>query len=233
LTAPPPLIDARNLTRTFDNGAVTALGGVSFTVAEGDFVSIMGPSGCGKSSLLNLIGALDTPTSGQIHFAGRDLREVRDLARFRSETIGFVFQSFHLLPTLTALENVQVPMLETSLDRAARRAHAMALLHAVGLDRRLHHLPTKLSGGERQRVAIARSLANGPRLLLADEPTGNLDTASSQVVLDLLTRIHRERGMTIITVTHDAIVASAAARIISMLDGQILSDSAGSAAGGK
>jgi putative ABC transport system ATP-binding protein len=231
--AQSPLVDARNLTRTFDNGAVTALRGVSFAVAEGDFVSIMGPSGCGKSSLLNLIGALDTPTSGEIRFAGQDLREVRDLSRFRAQTIGFVFQSYHLLPTLTALENVQVPMLETSLGRAARRARAVHLLHAVGLEHRCHHLPAKLSGGERQRVAIARSLANNPKVLLADEPTGNLDSVSSQAVLDLLTEIHRERGMTIITVTHDTGVAGAARRTIRMLDGQIVADSAHAPAGGR
>jgi putative ABC transport system ATP-binding protein len=228
-----PLVDARNLTRTFDNGAVTALCGVSLAVAEGEFVSIVGPSGCGKSSLLNLLGALDTPSSGEIRFAGRNLADIRDLSRFRAETIGFVFQSFHLLPTLTALENVQVPMLETDLGRAARRARAADLLHAVGLDHRLHHLPAKLSGGERQRVAIARSLANSPKVLLADEPTGNLDSVSSQVVLELLARIHRERGMTIITVTHDAGVAGAAGRAIRMLDGHIVSDSVGSVAGGK
>ena len=231
MTAPPPLVDARHLTRTFDNGAVTALGGVSFAVAEGDFVSIMGPSGCGKSSLLNLIGALDTPTSGEICFAGQDLRDVRDLSRFRAQSIGFVFQSFHLLPTLTALENVQVPMLETTLGRAARRARAVDLLQAVGLGHRMHHLPTKLSGGERQRVAIARSLANNPKLLLADEPTGNLDSASARVVLDLLTQIHQTRGMTIITVTHDSSVAGAADRIIRMLDGHIVADSAHAPAG--
>ena len=231
MTVPLPLIDARNLTRVFDNGAVTALGGVSFAVAEGDFVSIMGPSGCGKSSLLNLIGALDTPTTGEVRFAGRDLREVRDLSRFRAHTIGFVFQSFHLLPTLTALENVQVPMLETAFGRAARRARAVDLLHAVGLGHRMHHLPTKLSGGERQRVAIARSLANDPKLLLADEPTGNLDSASARVVLDLLTQIHQTRGMTIITVTHDSGVAGTAERTICMLDGHIVSDSAHAPAG--
>jgi ABC-type lipoprotein export system ATPase subunit len=224
LTVPTPLVDARQVTRTFDNGAVTALSGVSVAIGEGDFVSIMGPSGCGKSSLLNLIGALDTPSSGEIRFAGQDLRQIRDLARFRAQSIGFVFQSFHLLPTLTALENVQVPMLETSLGRAARRSRAVELLHAVGLDHRIDHLPTKLSGGERQRVAIARSLANTPRLLLADEPTGNLDSASSQVVLELLTRIHRERGMTVITVTHDNGVAAAAGRIIRMLDGRVVAD---------
>ena len=229
----PPLIDARNLTRTFDNGAVTALRDVSFAVADGEFVSIIGPSGCGKSSLLNLLGALDTPTSGEIWFAGRSLGKIRDLSQFRAQTIGFVFQSFHLLPTLTAIENVQVPMLETDLGRAERRSRAVDLLHAVGLDHRLHHLPTKLSGGERQRVAIARSLANNPKVLLADEPTGNLDTGSSQVVLALLTQIHRERGMTVITVTHDAGVAGAAERTIRMLDGRIVSDSTGSAAGGK
>jgi len=227
---PPRLIDARNLTREFDSGAVAALRGVSFTVDEGEFLSIIGPSGCGKSSLLNLLGALDTPTSGDLHFAGRNMRDIADLSRFRAQTIGFVFQSFHLLPTLTALENVQEPMLESALDRAARRARAAELLGAVGLQHRLHHLPAKLSGGERQRVAIARSLANSPKVLLADEPTGNLDSANSQIVLDLLTQIHRDRGMTLITVTHDPGVAGAARRTIRMLDGLIVSDNGPSAA---
>jgi putative ABC transport system ATP-binding protein len=220
----PPLIETRELTRTFDGGAVTALNGVSVAIADGEFASIIGPSGCGKSSLLNLLGALDTPTSGDVRFSGQSLSQIHDLSQFRAQTIGFVFQSFHLLPTLTALENVQVPMLETRLNRAARRTRAVELLGAVGLDHRLHHLPAKLSGGERQRVAIARSLANNPKLLLADEPTGNLDTASSQVVLELLQQIHCERGMTIITVTHDPGVADAARRTLTMLDGRIVSD---------
>jgi len=223
-TSIAPLVEARNLAREYDRGAIKALGGVTFSVRAGDFVSIMGPSGCGKTSLLNLLGALDTPTAGQILFDGRDLRDIKDLSAFRARTIGFIFQSFHLLPTLSAIENVQVPMLEASLSRAARRERAAELLRAVGLDHRQHHLPAKLSGGERQRVAIARSLANNPRMLLADEPTGNLDSASARAIIAMLQQIHGDRGMTVVLVTHDAGVAAAATRTLSMLDGLIVSD---------
>ena len=224
MSATPPLISARNLTREFDGGAVAALRGATFDVCAGEFLSIMGPSGCGKSSLLNLLGALDTPTAGHILYDGQDLGAIKDLAAFRSRTIGFIFQSFHLLPTLSAIENVQVPMLESSLTRAARKERAASLLHAIGLGHRLDHLPAKLSGGERQRVAIARSLGNEPKLLLADEPTGNLDSASARGVMDLLRQIHRDRGMTVILVTHDAQVATTASRTLAMLDGLIVSD---------
>ena len=219
-----PLIEVHGVERVFDGGAVAALRGVSFTVGAGEFVSVMGPSGSGKSTLLNLLGALDTPTAGEVLFLGQDLRTLRNAAAFRARKIGFVFQAFHLLPTLTALENVQVPMFEMGWSRRERRRRAAGLLESVGLGPRLHHLPSTLSGGERQRVAIARSLANGPMVLLADEPTGNLDSESAGVVIDLLSRIHRERRMTIIVVTHDPIVAGAAERILQMRDGRITGD---------
>jgi ABC-type lipoprotein export system ATPase subunit len=223
---PETLIEVRGVERVFDGGAVAALRGVSFAVTAGEFVSVMGPSGSGKSTLLHLIGALDAPSAGDVWFLGQNLRTMRDLASFRARKIGFVFQSFHLLPTLTAIENVQVPMFEMGWPRRDRRRRAAELLESVGLGHRLNHRPSTLSGGERQRVAIARSLANGPAVLLADEPTGNLDSASASVIIDVLRAIHRERRMTIIVVTHDPIVAAAAERTIVMRDGQIVEDRA-------
>ena len=218
----PPIIEARELQRSYDRGAVQALRGVSFAVSPGEFVSIMGPSGSGKSTLLHILGALDDGFDGEITIDGVDLRRLDDPERFRSRVIGFVFQSFHLLPTLTAVENVQVPMFEMPWPSSERRRRAEALLASVGLADRGHHLPSKLSGGERQRVAIARSLANGPRLLLADEPTGNLDSASAGVILEMLDTIHRRDTMTVIVVTHDPQVAGRAQRTLQMLDGRIV-----------
>ncbi len=219
-----PLIEVRGAARRFDGGKVEALRGVDLVIPEGEFLAICGPSGSGKSTLLQLLGALDTPDDGDILFRSQSLRSLRDPGAFRSRNIGFVFQSFHLMHTLTALENVQMPMFEMPWSARDRRQRAETLLGLVGLDHRLHHLPSKLSGGERQRVAIARSLANEPRLLLADEPTGNLDTASSSRIMQLFAQIHHERGMTIILVTHDAGVAACARRVIRMLDGRIASD---------
>jgi putative ABC transport system ATP-binding protein len=181
----------------------------------------MGPSGSGKSTLLHLLGALDEPTSGDVIFEGKSLRQRTDLDRFRASTLGFVFQSFYLLPTLTALENVQIPMFESSLGPRERVKKAADLLALVGMTHRQRHLPAKLSVGERQRVAIARALANDPKLLLADEPTGNLDTTSGGIVLDLFDRLHRERGLTLVVITHDGQVAARAERTIMLRDGQI------------
>jgi len=220
----PVLLEARNLKREFDDGRVKALRGADFTIREGEFVAIMGPSGSGKSTLLQLLGALDLPTEGDVLFRGRSLSSLRDPSGFRARSLGFVFQSFHLLPTLTAVENVQVPMFEIPMSSRERRRRAEELLEAFGLGDRMEHLPAKLSGGERQRVAIARSLANGPELLLADEPTGNLDSENSVRVLDLLQHIHAERRATLIVVTHDLRVAGRAHRVLEMLDGHILSD---------
>jgi ABC-type lipoprotein export system ATPase subunit len=184
----------------------------------------MGPSGSGKSTLLHILGALDDGFEGDITIDGVDLRRLDDPERFRARVIGFVFQSFHLLPTLTSVENVQVPMFEMPWSSSERRRRAEALLSSVGLADRMHHLPSSLSGGERQRVAIARSLANGPRLLLADEPTGNLDSASSGVILEVLHAIHRRDSMTVIVVTHDPHIAGHAQRTLHMLDGRLASD---------
>ena len=215
------LLSVVNVSRGYDDGAVQALTNVSLEIRAGEYLAIMGPSGSGKSTLLNLLGVLDEPTSGDIIFEGKSLRQRTDLDRFRASTLGFVFQSFYLLPTLTALENVQIPMFESSLGSRERVKKAAELLALVGMTHREKHLPAKLSVGERQRVAIARALANDPKLLLADEPTGNLDTASGKIVLDLFDRLHRERGLTLVVITHDSQVAARAERTLLLRDGQI------------
>jgi putative ABC transport system ATP-binding protein len=220
----PLLIKARDLRRVYDNGAVQALRGVNFSVARGEFVSIMGPSGSGKSTLLHILGALDSGFDGDITIDGVHLRKLDDPELFRARVIGFVFQSFHLLPTLTALENVQIPMFEMPWSASERRKRAAALLDSLGLAERMNHLPSKLSGGERQRVAIARSLANEPQLLLADEPTGNLDSVSAAKIIEVLHTIHRRDNMTVMLVTHDPNVACHAQRTLRMLDGRIVSE---------
>ena len=221
---PDPLIEARGVTRRFDGGRVVALAGVDLALRDGECVAVVGPSGSGKSTLLQVLGALDRPDDGEIRFRGKPFAALGDLAQFRARHIGFVFQSYHLLPTLTAAENVEMPMFEMPWPVAARRRRAEELLASVGLAGRRRHLPTELSGGERQRVAVARSLANEPALLLADEPTGNLDSASAERVLELLREIHRARGMTLLVVTHDPGVAAFADRIVSVKDGRIASD---------
>jgi ABC-type lipoprotein export system ATPase subunit len=215
------LLSVVNVSRGYDDGAVQALANVSLEIGAGEYIAIMGPSGSGKSTLLNLLGALDEPTSGEVIFEGKSLRKRTDLDQFRASTLGFVFQSFYLLPTLTALENVQIPMFESALGASERIAKAKELLALVGMTHREKHLPAKLSVGERQRVAIARALANDPKLLLADEPTGNLDTAAGKIVLDLFDRLHRERGLTIVVITHDSHVAARAQRTVVLRDGQI------------
>ncbi len=215
------LLSVVNVSREYDDGAVQALKNVSLDIRAGEYVAIMGPSGSGKSTLLHLLGALDEPNSGDVLFEGKSLRQRADLDQFRASMLGFVFQSFYLLPTLTALENVQIPMFESSLGARERVAKATELLALVGMTHRETHLPAKLSVGERQRVAIARSLANDPKLLLADEPTGNLDTTSGGIVLDLFDRLHRERGLTLVVITHDHQVAARAERMLLLRDGQI------------
>jgi ABC-type lipoprotein export system ATPase subunit len=219
-----PLLQAKELSREFDEGNVQALRGVSFSIQEGEFVAITGPSGCGKSTLLQLLGALDRPTAGDLFYRGQSVPDHPNPAAYRASEIGFVFQAFQLLPTFTALENVQIPMFESGRSRAERREHAIALLKLVGLEGRLDHFPSKLSGGERQRVAIARSLANGPSLLLADEPTGNLDSENARLILELLVRLHHEQNMTMVLVTHDMGIARLASRAITMKDGRVVSD---------
>jgi putative ABC transport system ATP-binding protein len=217
------LIRTVGLTRVYP-GNVRALDGVDLTVRTGEFLAVMGPSGSGKSTLLHLLGALDRPSAGRVLVAGEDLSHLRDLDRFRSRTVGLVFQMHNLLPTLTARENVEVAM--RGIPRRMRHERAAALLAQVGLAGRSGHLPARLSGGERQRVAIARALANGPRLLLADEPTGNLDSASGAEVMAVLRKLNHEHGTTIVVVTHDPAVARATDRVVVLHDGRIVRDEA-------
>jgi ABC-type antimicrobial peptide transport system, ATPase component len=218
------LLEAKALTREFDDGQVKALRGVDFSIKEGDFVAIVGPSGSGKSTLLQLLGALDRPTSGTLLYRGQSLPDLPNPAAYRAHEVGFIFQAFHLLPTFTAVENVQIPMFETDRSASERRERAVELVKLVGLEPRLDHFPSKLSGGERQRVAIARSLANEPSLLLADEPTGNLDSENAHAILDLIIRLQQEQGRTMVLVTHDPTIAERAQRILRMKDGRIVSD---------
>jgi ABC-type lipoprotein export system ATPase subunit len=214
------VIRARGVVKAFEEGRIVALRGMDLEVGEGEFVAIVGPSGCGKSTLLHLVAALDRPDSGSIVVAGRDLTRGGDLSHYRARHVGIVFQLHNLLPSLTASENVQVPMFELAVPGRERRARAEALLASVGLAGRERSRPPQLSGGERQRVAIARALANEPPILLADEPTGSLDSEAGRVVLDLLERLRSERGLTVLLVTHDAAVARRADRIVAMLDGR-------------
>jgi ABC-type lipoprotein export system ATPase subunit len=223
-SAPLPYVfEATGIAKRFDDGQVQALRGVNFCVSQGEFLAITGPSGCGKTTLLQMLGALDRPTHGTLLYRGNSI-PTKDPSSYRALEIGFIFQAFHLLPTFTAVENVQIPMFETDLTVLERRDRAVGLLKSVGLEQRLNHFPGKLSGGERQRVAIARSLANGPSVLLADEPTGNLDSENARSVLELIARLHREQRMTLVLVTHDMSIAARASRTIQMKDGRIVSD---------
>jgi len=209
-----------DVVRHFPNGEVTAVNQISLSIAEGEYIAIMGPSGCGKSTLLNLMGAIDQPTSGTILFREQPLSKLPSLDRFRSSAIGFVFQAFHLLPTLTAIENVQVAMFVKPWRVKERVERAKHLLDTVGMSHRLNALPNRLSIGERQRVAIARALANEPSILLADEPTGNLDSRNGAEVLKLFKQIHL-RNMTLVVITHSDEVSKEADRIIYLKDGKI------------
>jgi ABC-type lipoprotein export system ATPase subunit len=222
--APPSVFEAIGIKKEFDSGQVQALRNVNFRIERGEFVALTGPSGCGKTTLLQMLGALDQPTSGVLRYNGNSIADLSDPAEYRAREIGFIFQAFYLLPTFNALENVQIPMFETTRSRSERKSRAMALLKAVGLEHRINHFPAMLSGGERQRVAIARSLANAPSVLLADEPTGNLDSESAERILDLIVEIQRERQTTLVLVTHDANIAQRASRILQMKDGQIVAD---------
>jgi len=221
------LLDARDVQRQYKAGESTvhALRGVSLTIEPGEFVAIVGASGSGKSTLLHLLGAVDAPDVGQVVFEGRDISRLSDAeaTRLRLLRVGLVFQRFYLMPTLSALENVMLPMAEAGLGAAARRARAEQLLRYVGLAERTGHRPTQLSGGEQQRVAVARALANEPALLLADEPTGELDAATGAALIALLQRLNAD-GLTCVLVTHDAALAQSARRVITMRDGRIVHD---------
>ncbi len=216
------VFEAVGLAKQFDGGQVVALRGVDFKIQEGEFIAITGPSGCGKSTLLAMLGSLDRPDQGTLNYRGQSLPDIKDPAAYRAHEIGFIFQAFHLLPTFTVAENVQVPMFEGNLSRKQRADRAAELLKSVGLSHRLNHFPAKLSGGERQRVAIARSLANGPSVLLADEPTGNLDSDNALQVMELLLQLHQDIGMTLVLVTHDLTIAERATRTICMKDGRVV-----------
>lgn len=222
LRYPQTMLETRNLWKSYPDGHVDALRGVDLVIQQREYVAIMGPSGSGKSTLLNMLGALDVPSQGELTFNGKPYAQGKGVDDFRARHLGFVFQSFCLIPTLTALENVQVPMLGIVPGRRQRVAKAKELLEAVGLSHRLKHLPTKLSVGERQRVAIARSLANDPELLLADEPTGNLDSQRAGEILDLFDQLREDRQVTLVVVTHSADVAARADRTLYFNDGQII-----------
>jgi putative ABC transport system ATP-binding protein len=220
------MLNAREVTKEYMSGErkIAVLRDVSFSIAQGAFVAIVGPSGSGKTTLLGLLAGLDTPTSGTVLLDGADLGKLseNERARLRGEKVGFVFQTFQLIPTLTALENVQVPLELRGTPGAAERARD--LIERVGLTGRGHHFPTQLSGGEQQRVAVARAFANSPRILFADEPTGNLDHATGQRIFELLQSLNSDGGSTIILVTHDASLAAQASRIIRLLDGAVIED---------
>jgi putative ABC transport system ATP-binding protein len=219
------VIETRNLTKEFvrDEFHVVALEDVSIDIAKGEFVALMGPSGSGKSTLLHLIAAMDRPTKGEIRVLGHNLRELSDraIAHWRNEHVGFIFQQFNLIPVLTAMENVELPLKLTNLKKAAREEHAATALKLVGLGDRMKHFPRQLSGGQEQRVAIARAIVTDPALILADEPTGNLDASSAQEVLTILSKLNKDFGKTIVMVTHDPHAAQCA-EIVRRLDKGLL-----------
>ena len=222
------LMELRNVTKAYHLGSVglNALNGVNLKIERGDAVVIFGPSGSGKSTLLNMLGALDRPTRGSIFLEGINLARLSDggLSKIRRERIGFIFQTFNLIPTLTALENVMLPVTPVERDKTKLRRRAKALLAGVDLAGRMDHRPSQMSGGEQQRVAIARALINNPSIILADEPTGNVDSKTSEDIMTLLSRLNREQGQTLIIVTHDAQITKIASRIVRLLDGRVVED---------
>ncbi|HEY2016453.1 MAG TPA: ABC transporter ATP-binding protein [Bryobacteraceae bacterium] len=223
------VIETSNLTKDFvrDEFHVVALKDVSLEIHKGEFVTLMGPSGSGKSTLLHLIAAMDKPTSGNILVLGHNLRELndREIAHWRNENVGFIFQQFNLIPVLTALENVELPLKLTNLKKAERIEHATTALKLVGLGDRLHHFPRQLSGGQEQRVAIARAIVTDPALILADEPTGNLDAASAQEVLTILSKLNKDFGKTVVMVTHDPHAAQFASKVHHLEKGELVAES--------
>ena len=222
------VINALNLTKTYQMGEVEvqALRGASLEVERGEFLAIMGPSGSGKSTLMNILGCLDQPSSGQYFLEGVDVAQLDDnkLARIRGKRIGFVFQSFNLLPRTSALSNVELPLIYMGIKRGERRQRSMAALEMVGLGDRLHHKPNELSGGQQQRVAIARALVTSPAIIMADEPTGNLDSKSSEEIMAIFQHLNEEQAITIIFVTHEPDIAEHTRRVVRLADGQIVED---------
>jgi putative ABC transport system ATP-binding protein len=222
------LYELRGVTKRYGDGAtrVAAVDGIDLEIARGEFVALVGPSGSGKTTMLQLLGAIDRPTDGEVLFEGERIEGMSDgeLADLRRNTLGFIFQQFNLIPTLTARDNVEVAMAPTGIASADRRRRAEEVLERVGLSKRTAHVPSELSGGEQQRVAIARALSNEPRVLLADEPTGNLDTATGTEVIGLLETLWREHGLTVILVTHDDSIAGRAQRVLRMRDGRLAAD---------
>ena len=216
-----PILTAEGLVKTYDNGRIRALDGVDLVLDRGEFVSVIGPSGSGKSTLLHMLGALDRPDEGRVLLDGRDLSQERRLDRVRAASIGFIFQLHNLLPALTAVENVELPLRALRVPRRERRRRAGEMLDAVGLGDRLTHTPGELSGGQRQRVGVARALVNEPRVVLADEPTGDLDRESGRRIMQLLQTLHEQRGLTLVLVTHDPELAATAPRRIRILDGRV------------
>jgi len=223
-----PIIRLENVWKVYHIGKirVEALRGLNLSVFPREFVAIMGPSGSGKSTLMNMIGCLDVPTKGRVYLEGRDISKLHesDLARIRGKIIGFVFQSFNLMPSLTALENVMLPMTFQGVDKILREKRAIELLNGVDLGDRIYHKPSELSGGEQQRVAIARALANDPDVILADEPTGNLDSRAGREVMEMLSKLQRERNKTIVMVTHDESLSKYAHRVIHIKDGRTIEE---------
>ncbi len=216
------IVEINNLFKSYEDGRIKALNGIDLFIREGEFVSIIGPSGSGKSTLLNMLGALDLPDSGSIRVAGYDLSKSKKLNVFRAQKIGFVFQLHNLIPNLSVVENIEIPMFTSKLSNKEMRFKALGLLDDVGLRDKAFQLPSKLSGGERQRVAIARALANDPSIILADEPTGSLDSRTSAKILSQLINLHDDYNVTLIIVTHDMDVANRADRIVKVLDGKLV-----------
>ena len=219
-----PILEGRSLCKSYDEGRIEALRGVDISIAAGEYIAITGPSGSGKSTLLHLLGGLDSPTSGEVLFKNAKLGTDVDLDTYRSRSVGFIFQAFHLMPTLRSIENVQVPMLALNRNGRARAARAGELLKEMGLEQRMRQYPNQLSAGERQRVAIARALANDPEILLADEPTGNLDSHTGAEILKLIRDLHERLGATVLIVTHDAGVAASCPRMVTLRDGRVAGD---------
>lgn len=216
------IVEIKDLVKSYEKGNIKALNGINLTIKQGEFVSIIGPSGSGKSTLLNMLGALDLPDSGYINVAGYNLVENKKLNEFRGDKIGFIFQLHNLIPNLSVVENVEIPMFTKKWSAKKMRKRSLHLLDIVGLKDKAKMLPNQLSGGERQRVAIARALANEPSIILADEPTGSLDSKTSNKILKQLNKLHKEENVTLIMVTHDMNVAKLADRVIEVLDGKII-----------